>query len=104
MSFKKPNPDKWTIYTKSGCPYCLRAKDLLNLNMIEYDLIDCDEILRDPNTKEEFLSYIESRANIKHRTFPIVFNHDVFIGGFDKTTEYINNLNISKNLSATDDF
>ena len=104
MSFAEPNPNKWTVYTKSGCPYCIRAKDLLNFNMIDYDIVDCDEILKDSKTKEEFLLYIETRANFKHRTFPIVFNHNVFIGGFDKTTEYINNLNISKNLSATDDF
>ena len=104
MSFTEPNSNKWTVYTKSGCPYCYKVKDLLNINKVDYDIIDCDELLKDSKLKEEFLSYIESRANIKHRTFPIVFDHNVFIGGFDKTSEYMDKLNLSKNLSTIDDF
>ncbi len=104
MSFTEPNSNKWTVYTKSGCPYCTKAKDLLNQNRFYYDLVDCDKYLSDDKTKEEFLAYIESKAGTKHRTFPMIFKNGLFIGGFDKTTEYINNLNSTNCLRLIDDF
>ena len=77
-SFPIPNPASFTIYTKSGCPFCVKAKILLkSKNPVIYS---CDEFLVDASTKEKFLKYIHHLANREHKSFPIVFDKGVFVG------------------------
>jgi len=66
---------KVEIYTWSTCPYCLRAKDLLeekNVEFIEYT-IDGDEAAR---------SKMAQRANGR-RTLPQIFINSQPVGGCD---------------------
>ncbi|MDO3378033.1 glutaredoxin 3 [Geoalkalibacter halelectricus] len=60
------------IYTKSYCPYCKRAKELLHIKgveFIEYDVTD------DPRKEQEM------RQRSGRRTVPEIFIDDSLVGG-----------------------
>ena len=63
------------IYTWAACPFCIRAKALLDRKGVEYTeyAIDGDEDARDKMTE---------RANGK-RSLPQIFIDDLHIGGCD---------------------
>ena len=70
---------KVEIYTWQSCPFCNRAKSLLNkknINFIEYK-IDGDDEAREKMT---------SRANGR-RSLPQIFINDIGIGGCDDLHE-----------------
>jgi glutaredoxin 3 len=85
--FEEPSETVYTVYTKSGCPYCTKVKDLLLEKKLAFDLIDCDEYL--VNKKAEFLQFIQEKAGKEHRTFPMVFRPGLFIGGFTETKKLL---------------
>ena len=66
---------KVEIYTWSSCPFCIRAKGLLDQKGVEYSeyCIDGDEDARDEMRK---------RAN-NRSTLPQIFIDDLHIGGCD---------------------
>ena len=68
---------KVIVYTKTFCPYCVRAKSLLDNKGAEYE-----EILLE--TREEF-------ADLKNKTgmmtVPQIFIDDQLIGGFTELAE-----------------
>lgn len=63
------------IFTKSGCPYCARAKSLLDSKGAAYDE---SEISADPAARETMLSRANGRT-----TVPQVFIDGRHIGGSD---------------------
>lgn len=78
-----PNKEKFTIYTKSGCIYCNKVKELLrNQN---YVLIDCDSFLQ--KDKLTFLEIMEEIIGFSYKTFPMVFKNGAFIGGYQETNQ-----------------
>jgi glutaredoxin 3 len=66
---------KVVIYTKSYCPYCVRAKYLLNKKGAAYEEID---VTNDPATQEAMSQRAEGR-----KTVPQIFINDKPIGGCD---------------------
>ena len=66
---------KIEIYTKKTCPFCVRAKQLLDQKSVSYTEIKVDE---DPKELEMMLLRSEGR-----RTVPQIFIHDRGIGGCD---------------------
>lgn len=66
---------KVTVYTTPICPYCVRSKQLLSSKGIEYDEVD---LSRDPALRQELMT------KTRHRTVPMIFIGDEFIGGFDQ--------------------
>lgn len=66
---------KIEIYTKSGCPYCARAKALLDQKGAVYDE---HEIISDPSAREEMLGRANGRT-----TVPQIFIGGEHIGGSD---------------------
>ena len=64
------------IYTTNHCPFCVKAKSLLNKKKIKFSEIDVshDEILR------EKMSAMANGA----RSVPQIFADDVYIGDCDK--------------------
>ena len=85
MEFAKPSDKGFTIYSKSGCPYCIKAKTLLNGETLT--VIDCDPYLI--NTKDAFLEFIKELSNKDHKTFPMIFKNDTFIGGYSNLLNYL---------------
>ncbi len=63
-----------TIYTKNYCPYCKRAKALLDRKGVTYDEIDV--------TYDERLQ-AEMMERSQRRTVPQIFFGDQHIGGND---------------------
>jgi glutaredoxin len=86
MDFEKPSATGYTIYSKSRCPFCRKAKVLLEEE--PYTIIDCDQYLADDTTKQDFLQFIENLINKEYRTFPMIFKDGQFIGGFNETKIY----------------
>ncbi|RYY80194.1 MAG: glutaredoxin 3 [Moraxellaceae bacterium] len=64
------------IYTTTVCPYCIRAKQLLQRKDIAYEEINLNQV---PNEVRA-----ELMERTKHRTVPQIFINDQFIGGFDQ--------------------
>lgn len=64
---------KVTIYSKTICPYCDRAKLLLKNKGVPYTEINMDG-------KEEELKALKDRTGL--RTVPQIFIEDHLVGGF----------------------
>jgi glutaredoxin 3 len=62
------------IYTKANCPYCDRAKELLNARHASFQEIRVDQ---DDAIREEMIRLTN------RRTVPQIFINDQPIGGFD---------------------
>ena len=65
-----------TIYSTPVCPYCVRAKQLLQRKGVAYN--DIDLSAQSPAARAELM------ARTKQRTVPQIFVKDVFVGGFDQ--------------------
>ena len=65
-----------TIYATTFCPYCVRAKQLLERKGVAYKEINLS------NEAPEVRVELMQRTN--HRTVPQIFIKDQFIGGFDQ--------------------
>lgn len=72
---------KYIIYTKSSCPFCVKAQELLKIYDIQYDTISIDS---------SPLLFEEMKTAWKWKTVPMVFRYTgenpvgtlEFIGGY----------------------
>ncbi len=64
------------IYSTTVCPYCIRAKQLLERKGIPYKEINLSN--EAPEVRVELMQ------RTHHRTVPQIFINDQFIGGFDQ--------------------
>ena len=80
IEFIEPELSKFTVYSKSGCPNCVKAKTLLKERGIPFITVDCDEYILE--NKAEFLRFIEKKAIIEWKTFPIIFDGTKLVGSF----------------------
>ena len=71
----EPTSPQVTVYTTDYCPYCYRAKHVLNKRGIAYREIDVDG----DDEKRAWLVKVTGR-----RTVPQIFIGDEPIGGFDE--------------------
>ena len=86
MDYILPNSQGYTIYSKSGCPFCTKVKRLLEKEAPSPLLVDCDDYLVE--NKDAFLVFIKEMAGKEYKTFPMIFHNGDFIGGFTETKEY----------------
>jgi len=63
------------MYSTRFCPYCLRAKDLLEHKGIEFDVISVDS----DNVKRQEMMQLSGRSSV-----PQIFIDDDHIGGCDE--------------------
>lgn len=64
-----------TIYLTQYCPYCVRAKSLLNSKQVNYNEID---VGRQPELREEMIQKSNGVTSV-----PQIFIGDVHVGGCD---------------------
>ena len=101
--FVEPFENKFTVYSKSGCPNCVKAKALLKERGFQYEEVNCDEYILE--CKAEFLQFIEKKASTEWRSFPIIFDDTRFIGGFIDLKGYLDKeKEREKTLDFTADF
>ena len=63
------------LYTTSWCPFCIRAKQLLEQHSVEYQ----EHVMDDRDAELE-----EVKARHQHYTVPIVLLDGQFVGGCDE--------------------
>ena len=66
------------MYTTTICPYCIRAKNLLQRKGVSYEEINIE---RDPQMMQECFS------RSQRRTVPQIFIDDFHVGGYDDMAE-----------------
>lgn len=72
---------RFTIYSKDGCPYCIKVEQVLQLSGIEYK----KHKLNVDFTKEEFYKEFGQGS-----TFPqVILNDTEHIGGCTDTVKYL---------------
>ena len=64
------------VYATQWCPYCQRARALLDAKGVDYTLIDIEAV---PGAREEM------RARSSRTSVPQIFVGDRHLGGFDDT-------------------
>ena len=69
-----------TVYTVPGCPYCMRAKRILDDQKVAYT-----EIITDFDSS----LMAELTAKTSSDTLPQIFIGDVFLGGSDDLAEAV---------------
>ena len=68
-----------TIYGKTNCPNCFKAKNLLDNKHIPYTYINIDE------NKEKY-EWIISQG---HKQVPQIYDGDTYIGTYQGLVEYV---------------
>jgi glutaredoxin 3 len=63
-----------TVYTKTPCPYCVRAKSLLNQKGLAFKEIHVDD--------DDFATREELFEKTGFKTFPQIFFGDHVVGGY----------------------
>jgi glutaredoxin 1 len=66
---------KVEIFSKDGCPYCIKAKNLLTTNGVQFTEYKVGENGIDKN-------FIQEKAGKPIHTVPQIFINETHIGGF----------------------
>lgn len=100
ISPKKNNHNLFTVYIKSKCIFCVKTKYLMKERGYNPEYVDCDEYLQDKDTKEKFIAFINRKMTNtmlnEHRTFPMIFYQDRFIGGYNDLFKYFYDIDNGK--------
>jgi glutaredoxin len=86
--YVSPAINDYTIYSKSGCPNCVKIKKYLCEVGAKLLVINCDEYIVE--NKEIFLRFMEGIAGKEVKTFPMVFYEGQYIGGYSETEKHYN--------------
>lgn len=76
----------YTVYSKSGCVYCTRAKDTLDLLGEDFVDIRIDE---PADTLFEKKAEMNTKLGYEARTVPQIWHGDVYVGGYDDLVKYL---------------
>ena len=72
---------RFTIYSKEGCPYCEKVKQVMQLTQLEHKIYTLNENF----TKEEFYAEFGEGS-----TFPqVILNDTEHLGGCVDTVKYL---------------
>jgi glutaredoxin 3 len=73
---------KFTVYSRSGCPYCVKIKEVLELSHLDHVVYNLDEHF----TREQFYKEFGEGS-----TFPQVLLDGEQLGGCADTVAYLIN-------------
>ena len=78
--------NKWTIYTKDGCSFCTKAKELLEFLGEEYE----EANVKHPEYRDELFSQLDYMGIAKPWTFPQIWHpKDGYLpGGYEGLQKY----------------
>jgi len=70
----------YSVYSKDGCPFCVKVIRALQLANVEYDELKLDTDF----TREEFI------GRFGRTTFPrVLLNNETLLGGCNETVQYL---------------
>lgn len=72
--------DAFLIYGRDNCPYCVKAKELLQKKEVWWAYID---LTKNPTIRERMMAK-------GFKTVPIIYNGDTLIGGYTDLEKYFN--------------
>ena len=72
-----------TIWSKNNCPYCVMAKEMLDVFDINYQ----EKVIGEGYSKEQFL-----QSNPGASTVPQIYIDGQYIGGYEELVQYIKNV------------
>jgi len=88
--------DKVLLLGLSQCPYTLKSKEYLDSNEIKYKFYPIDkyrdiffDLLQKIDKMEKEEEETSFDININHKTFPIIFIKNKFIGGYTDLINFI---------------
>ena len=90
MEIENPSDNGFTIYSKSGCPNCISIKTLFKNKNLSFNIINSDEYIFE--NKDFFLNFIKQLSNTEVKSFPIIFYEKKFIGGYNETIKFVDDL------------
>ena len=90
MDFIEPKLNEFTIYSKSGCPNCIKVKNHLANLQLNFTVVSCDDYILDD--KAAFLYFIKELSGVECKVFPMVFAGSKFIGGYKETFDYLDKI------------
>lgn len=73
--------DSFLVYGRDNCPYCVKAKQLLEQKKVWWVYVD---LAKNPEIRERMIKR-------GHKTVPVIYNGYEFIGGYTELEEYFNN-------------
>jgi glutaredoxin len=77
---------KFTVYSKNGCPYCTKVKQVLELSRLEHVVYTLEEHFN----REDFYAQFGIGS-----TFPqVVMNDTEHLGGCTDTVKYLKEQNL----------
>jgi glutaredoxin 3 len=82
-AFSPKMTDKIVIYEMEGCPWCVRAQELLDKKNLKYEVISYTTV-----PKEKLMKIVNSKDG--SMSFPIVVINDKHIGGFTELDKLLN--------------
>jgi glutaredoxin len=74
-----------TVYSKPNCPFCVRAKKLLDEKGIGYT----EESAVDK--RDELIERVKAATGAAPRTVPQIWLNDTYIGGYNELVEHFKN-------------
>lgn len=86
------------VITQPNCPYCVKAKALLDERGTEYTTLSLGSDLE----KTEMIDYVETVANIRVNTVPQIFLEGKYIGGHDDLVAYLERQSEAEDLADLD--
>ena len=74
MEFEKPSDADFTVYSKSGCPNCMKIKALLKEKYLLFNVVDCDEYLIEDKSSLVFNGEkAKTIKNVKGKMYGVEF-------------------------------
>lgn len=95
MLGKYVSPGKVFIFSKSYCPYCDQAKDLLKSLGVQFGSVEVDKSNGFPNNFEQYI-----HENSGFKTYPKVYIGEKCIGGFSDLKKQFDNMKLFDLLKA----
>lgn len=83
------------VFSKTYCPYCTKAKNVLNGHSVEYKVVELDERTEDGGDLQSAATEITSQ-----RTVPMIWIGGKFIGGSSDLEALENSGELAKMLEG----
>lgn len=77
----------FTVFGKENCPYCVRAKELLQSKMLEFGYYD---VQADKFTLDHMNDRVTVATGGPAKTVPQIFVDSEYIGGYTDLVEFFN--------------